>query len=111
MSGKSGNGTAGSGDRNEVILVGRVSGEPSAKELPSGDALVNLRLVVTRAASAPVDTINLACWSAATRRSALRLSDGDRAEVHGALRRRFYRTPAGAASRYEVDVASLRRAR
>lgn len=96
---------------NSVELSGRVSGEPEARVLPSGDDLVTLRLVVARPAGGPVDTIDLACWSRASQRSASRLSDGDHVHVTGALRRRFFRTPAGAASRYEVEVTKLSRRR
>ncbi|PRY48608.1 single-strand DNA-binding protein [Knoellia remsis] len=96
---------------NRVELAGRVSGDPQERTLPSRDVLVTLRLVVARSGGGPVDTIDLACWSASTRRTALRLGDGDRVEVTGALRRRFFRTPGGAASRYEVEVSTLRRAR
>lgn len=96
---------------NRVELVGRVSGEPQSRVLPSGDDLVTLRLVVARPGSGPVDTIDLACWSAAARRSAGRLTDGDQVHVDGALRRRFFRTPSGAASRYEVEVAKMTRRR
>ncbi|CAN7444591.1 single-stranded DNA-binding protein [Knoellia sp. LjRoot47] len=94
---------------NSVELSGRVSGEPETREMPSGDPLVTLRLVVARPAGGPVDTIDLACWSRSTQRAAARLSDGDRVRVTGALRRRFFRTPGGAASRYEVEVAKLAR--
>ena len=96
---------------NTVELSGRVSGEPSARSLPSGDELVTLRLVVARPAGGPVDTIDLACWSAASRRSAGRVNDGDHVHATGALRRRFFRTPGGAASRYEVEVTKLSRRR
>lgn len=96
---------------NAVELSGRVSGEPDSRVLPSGDELVTLRLVVPRPAGGPVDTIDLACWSKSAQRSALRLADGDQVHVMGALRRRFFRTPAGAASRYEVEVAKLSRRR
>ncbi|MFW5474096.1 single-stranded DNA-binding protein [Knoellia sp. CPCC 206450] len=96
---------------NSVELVGRVSGEPDARVLPSGDDLVTLRVVVPRPAGGPVDTIDLACWSRSARRSAQRMSDGDRVHVVGALRRRFFRTPGGAASRYEVEVTKLTRRR
>ena len=34
--------------RNDVALRGRVSAEPETRELPSGDTLVTLRLVVDR---------------------------------------------------------------
>lgn len=103
--------TDGTEEINHVELTGRVSGEPAARELPSGDELVTLRLVVARDGGGPVDTIDCACWSAAARRAAKRLADGDRARVDGALRRRFFRTPGGPASRYEVEVLRLVRDR
>ncbi len=45
-----------------------------------------------------VDTFDCVAWTAATRRAAQALSVGDVVEVTGALRRRFWRTGAGAAS-------------
>ncbi|WP_298749317.1 single-stranded DNA-binding protein [uncultured Serinicoccus sp.] len=102
---------------NEVHLRGRVSGAPTQRELPSGDVLVQLRVVVPRpqrrgrAASGSaqrVDTIDVSCWTARARAAALRLEDGGGVEVTGALRRRFFRTGAGAASRYDVEATSLR---
>lgn len=96
---------------NHVELTGRVSGEPTVRELPSGDELVTLRLIVAREGGGPVDTVDCACWSAGARRAAGRFRDGDRARVEGALRRRFFRTPGGPASRYEVEVRRLVRDR
>ena len=98
-------------ESNLVELTGRVSGDPVTRDLPSGDALVTLRLVVAREDGGPVDTIDCACWSAGARRAAGRFRDGDRARVEGALRRRFFRTPGGPASRYEVEVRRLVRDR
>jgi single-strand DNA-binding protein len=100
---------------NEVHLVGRVSGEPTARTLPSGDELVQLRVVVPRpgrrgdGARAQVDTIDVACWGARVRRTAARLPDGQGVEVTGSLRRRFFATATGRASRYEVEATSVRR--
>jgi len=42
------------------------------------------------------------------RRSVGGWGEGDLVEVTGAIRRRFFRTAAGAASRVEVEVASGR---
>jgi single-strand DNA-binding protein len=112
---------------NEVRLVGRLSRSPESRQLPSGDEVIQLRLVVRRApeparstaaaarseagraARAGVDVIDVSCWSAATRRSALRLAEGDTLEVEGALRRRFYRVGPVVQSRYDVVAGSLRR--
>jgi single-strand DNA-binding protein len=110
---------------NEVRLTGRVSGNPEQREMPSGDVVVLFRVVVPRPAArlsssargpsrkgaATVDTIDIACWSARTRRAALRLRQGETAEVTGSLRRRFFRAGGGAASRYEVDAATVARPR
>ena len=105
--------------RNEVVLVGRVSGAPEERELPSGDVLVAWRVVVDRppprrtppTGSRPptIDTLDCVGWSAAVRRTARGLADGDVVAVEGALRRRFWRAGAGAASRTEVEVEALRR--
>jgi len=102
---------AGDSATNHVELVGRISGGPAVRVLPSGDELVTLRVVVPREPGEPVDTIDLACWSARSRRAAMRCSDGDTVRVEGALRRRFFRTPGGPASRYEVEVVRLVRDR
>jgi single-strand DNA-binding protein len=102
---------------NEVVVGGRVSGAPEKRELPSGDTVVQLRLVVPRSGSRPraaaggakVDTIDVACWTKALQRKAVRLKPGDVLTVRGALRRRFWRSPVGPASRYEVEATALER--
>ena len=102
--------------RNVVELVGRLSGEPQERELPSGDRLVTFRLVVEREGCpgaagknrARVDTLDCVAWGARVRRSALRWPDGCTLEVEGAVRRRFRRTPNGPTSRVEVEVVRAR---
>ena len=102
---------------NHVFLRGMVASAPVVRTLPSGDELCAFRLTVPRppgdlsATRVRVDSIDCASTRATVRRSALRWVQGDVVEVTGALRRRFWRTPAGtAASRYEIDAASVRRA-
>jgi single-strand DNA-binding protein len=109
---------------NEVTLVGRVSGEPERRDLPSGDALVTLRVVVDRppqkkapqstqknagkaTAKRTVDVIDVACWTKRTQRTASSLEAGDGVRVEGALRRRFFAAGGGRASRYEVEAVRL----
>ena len=104
---------------NEVVLVGRVAREPEEKELPSGDVLVLFSVIVDRPPSRrPVpegsrptttDTIDCVAWSAATRRTAGGLAPEDVVRVEGALRRRFWRTPTGATSKCEIEVAGVKR--
>lgn len=110
------------GGENTVVLVGRVSAAPEMRELPSGDVLVTFRIVVPRAGRrretngknrtvterTTVDVIDVACWTARTRRSALRLDAGGRARVEGSLRRSFFRAGGTTVSRYEVEAASVR---
>ena len=94
---------------NEVRVRGRwVAAEE--RELPSGDQIVIARVVVPRPAGG-VDTLDCAVWTPALRRRALGLGDDAVVEVTGSLRRRFWRTPGGPASRYEVEVSSIRRVR
>lgn len=130
--GRDGSGTAGTGAatagptvthdrtaaRNEVLLVGRVPAAPEQRALPSGDALVTWRVVVGRPPGRPlpegvrattVDTLDCVAWTASTRRAATALLPDDVVEVTGALRRRFWRAGAGAASRCEVEVSTVRR--
>lgn len=97
--------------RNEVLLVGRVSGEVEERTLPSGAKLATWRVVVSRGSdSAPfVDTIDCRAWDGRIRRQAMRWETGQLVELEGALRRRFWQSPAGSVSRYEVEVTGARR--
>lgn len=98
---------------NVVQLLGRVSAVGEPRELPSGDIVVMVRVVVPRpprrGRGATVDTIDVACWSVRARRAASRCAVGDEVEVEGSLRRRFFRTGGGVASRYEVEASAVRR--
>ncbi len=102
-----------SGWCNQVQLVGRVAADPVTIELPSGDEVVTVRLVVERGPHArrppSVDTIDCSAWSAKSRRTVSSWNEGDVVSVEGALRRRFWRGAQGAQSRYEVEVAVARR--
>lgn len=92
---------------NEVRLVGRVSRAPEERVLPSGDVIWTFRVVVPRPAAAgrrPVDALECAAWSARARRSVASWRPDDVVEVTGSVRRRFFRTAGGAASRVEVEV-------
>lgn len=96
---------------NEVRLVGRVSGAPVEKVLPSGDRLWTFRVVVPRASPRGrqrVDALECAAWSGRTRRSVARWADGDLVEVQGSLCRRFFRANGATGSRVEVEVAGAR---
>ena len=98
---------------NEVLLVGRVNAAAKIKELPSGDRVVEFRLIVDRAASRgkkrEVDTLDIAAWSASARKSALAIKPDQWVEVRGAVRRRFWQAPHGLASRWQVEAITITR--
>lgn len=113
---------------NEVRLVGRLAAEPVRRLLPSGDELVSFRLVVDRPVPSraergsvgrsgggvrnpTVDTLDCAAWRGDVQRVLSRATAGDVLEVRGALRRRFWRSPTGPASRSEVEATRVRRVR
>ena len=99
--------------RNEVFLEGRVSNQPQERVLPSGDVVVEFRIVIDRSQNRgkkrEVDTLDIAVWSAATRKRALRLSVDDWVSIDGAVRRRFWQAPTGLASRWQVEASQLRK--
>jgi single-strand DNA-binding protein len=81
---------------NQVVLSGVFAGEAVLRTLPSGDELVSFRITVARPPGerARVDKCRA----------------GDSIELTGSLRRRFWRAASGGpASRYEVEVATLKR--
>lgn len=101
---------------NQVLLRGLLAAEPHIRILPSGDELCSFRLTVLRPKGsygrARSDSIDCATTRAAARRMVTRCSAGERVEVSGSLRRRFWRSASGApASRYEVEVMNVRRLR
>ena len=98
---------------NEVLLVGRVSSQGVERELPSGDRVVEFRVVVDRVArrgkKREVDTLDIAAWSASARRRALTLKVDQWVEVNGSVRRRFWQAPTGLASRWQVEAHQISR--
>ena len=86
---------------NDVALRGWVTTVATERELPSGDVVVQFRIAITRPEGG-VDTIDLESWSAKTRSSALSLRDGEWVEIQGAIRRRFWKSGQGLASRWQV---------
>lgn len=92
---------------NDCLLRGRVSAEAVEKELPSGDRVVEFRLIITRADREGVDTLDIAAWSSKSRRTALSLKAGEWVEVSGSVRRRFWQGPAGLASRWQIEGTSI----
>ncbi|HEY8457299.1 MAG TPA: single-stranded DNA-binding protein [Actinopolymorphaceae bacterium] len=99
---------------NEVRLVGRTSVPARRRELPSGDVVVETRVVVKREPDpqrprgARFDAIDCVAWSESTQDLVTTWNVGDIVELSGALHRRFNRTETGVASRYQVEIREAR---
>src|SRR4051812_44286493 len=84
---------------NEVRLRGRLADTPRLRQLPSGDSVWNLRVVVDRPPVPPgkerprhrVDSLECTIWAGRLKRQVEKWQAGDLVEVSGALRRRFFR--------------------
>ena len=104
---------------NEVRLRGRLAAAPRLRELPSGDTVWNLRLVVERPplpksqerSRQRVDSLECAIWGGRLKKQVESWATGDVVEVTGSLRRRFVRVGGATASRVEVELTGGRRVR
>lgn len=101
---------------NAVTLAGRLTAAPEEKTLPSGDVILTFRVSVprqdtpmSRGSKQSTDWVDCVAFGARCRRSVAPWWVGDEVTVEGALRRRFYKTAGGAATRLEVEVLKARR--
>jgi single-stranded DNA-binding protein len=92
---------------NDLLLRGRVSAQATSKGLPSGDKVVEFRLIVTRAEREGVDALDIAAWSAKSRKIALTLEGDEWVEISGSIHRRFWQSPTGVASRWQVAADEI----
>ena len=136
---------------NQVILQGRVSGLVASKKLPSGDSVVQFRLIVDRVNSGlsrkakesksrnaskskndrnvksgkvgkggsssktgnksiskrEVDTLDIGVWRKDLQKKSLTLVAEQFVNVKGAIRRSFWSTPNGLASRYQIEAFEI----
>ena len=136
---------------NQVILQGRVSGVVASKKLPSGDLVVQFRLIVDRVNSGlsrkakesksrnaskskkdkniksgkvgkdgsssktgnksiskrEVDTLDIGVWRKDLQKKSLTLVAEQFVNVKGAIRRSFWSTPNGLASRYQIEAFEI----
>lgn len=109
------------GDVNAVRLRGRLSSVPERRVLPSGDEVVNLRVVVRRPDGTSVDALDVSVGPGpgaggrarpgeVGRRQlaeAERLAVDQRVEVVGELRRRWWDAGGARRSRLEVRAAAV----
>lgn len=96
---------------NEVFLIGRVTSLAVEKILPSGEKVVEFRIVIgrtkTRSTKKEVDSLDIAAWSATARKAALAVKIDSWVQVSGSVRRRFWRAPTGLASRWQVEASEV----
>ena len=136
---------------NQVVLQGRVSGVVASKKLPSGDSVVQFRLIVDRVNSGlnrksksskfskaveskkdknvksgkvgksasssktgnksiskrEVDTLDIGVWRKDLQKKSLTLVAEQFVNVKGAIRRSFWSTPNGLASRYQIEAFEI----
>ena len=97
--------------------MGRLAAPAQERTLPSGEVLSLWRVVVARPPMPvpegvrvqTVDTLECVTRRPGLRRTAAAWAAGDMIEVEGSLRRRFWRSPGGPASRYEVEAVRAKR--
>ena len=94
---------------NDVLLRGRVSTLAVEKELPSGDKVMEFRIVIARSNEEGFDTIDISAWSTKLRRTAGSLKGDQWVEVSGSIKRRFWRGATGLASRWQIDASEITR--
>jgi single-strand DNA-binding protein len=95
--------------KNVVELCGRVSGTPTERELPSGDKVLEFRLIVTRESRLGVDTLDIGAWNSKVRRKCATLKEGEWIELSGSIHRRFWQGPSGVASRWQIEACEITR--
>jgi single-strand DNA-binding protein len=95
---------------NEIVLVGRLSGAPEWRTLQGDDQVAVWRLIVEhRDARSPqdaIDTIRCVTYDPKLQAAVRTWSHGDVIEVRGALRHRFWKSPAGPRGLYEVEATT-----
>ena len=92
---------------NDVLLRGRVSAPATSRELPSGDKVVEFRLIISRDSREGVDTLDIAAWNAPSRRIAKSLKGDEWIEISGSIHRRFWQSPTGVASRWQIEAQEI----
>ncbi|WP_157036249.1 single-stranded DNA-binding protein [Streptomonospora alba] len=102
------------GHRNEVVVAGRITAEPYVRELASGDRLTTWRVSIARAPAQQrpnqsADPITCVSFQKAIEERTREWRLGDVVQISGVLRRRFWRSPKGAASVVEIEARTVQR--
>ncbi|WP_433429760.1 single-stranded DNA-binding protein [Nonomuraea sp. CA-141351] len=99
-------------DRNEVLLVGRLSGAVEEHSMPSGDTVTKWRIIVRRRrhrrGAALTDSIPCVTFDPETAAVVRSLKPRDYLEVAGSFRCRVFGPSTAKIWRYEVEVSSAK---
>ncbi|MEV4104678.1 single-stranded DNA-binding protein [Nonomuraea sp. NPDC049649] len=99
-------------DRNEVLLVGRLSAAVEERSLPSGDTMTKWRLLVRRRTyrrgGTVTDSIPCVSFSQEVADVLRGLNPRDAMEVTGAFRCRVFGPASGKIWAYEVEAATVK---
>jgi single-strand DNA-binding protein len=94
---------------NVVVLAGTVAADPVERQLPSGDAVTEIRLSVPETGKRLLP-LPVAVWHKTVgKRTVQEIGKGDEVLVMGQLARRFYRSGAGARSLTEVVATGIKK--
>ena len=97
--------------KNHVLLVGRVKTPAIERTMPSGDKIVEFRIIIDRKSRRgtrrEIDTLDVAAWNGLARKRALAIKPESWVEITGSVRRRFWQAPSGLTSRWQVEAESI----
>jgi single-strand DNA-binding protein len=100
-------------DRNEVLLVGRLSAAPEDHTLPSGDTVTKWRIIVRRRrrqrrGGTLTDSVPCVTFSPETADVVRGLKPRDYLQVTGSFRCRVFGPTGAKVWKYEVEVTSAK---
>ncbi|MGZ4137309.1 MAG: single-stranded DNA-binding protein [Actinomycetota bacterium] len=94
---------------NVVVLAGTVAADPVERQMPSGDAVTEIRLSVPEPGKRLLP-LPVAAWHKTVGKRVIKdIAKGDDVLVMGQLARRFYRSGAGARSLTEVVATGIKK--
>ena len=91
---------------NLVDLIGEVSEVPTEVTLPSGEEIIEIRLVVSPTGSSK-SSLDVIVRDRSLMRRARGLKAGNTIAVQGELRRRFWRSGGSISTRLDIEADSL----
>ena len=74
--------------------------------MPCGDRVNEFRVEIDRKGKG-IDTIDIAAWTSMLRKKISSLMVDDWVEISGSVRRRFWQSSSGVASRWQVEAAKI----